>query len=299
MIGAAHYMPFASLTLARLCGMPPPSQLLCAPDPAGIACKIESAALASHSNAKNLMLALEPFLDKNLPQLLDFSLYTGPRHANFSPLAFRAGLLIHPATSAFFGIRAHTLGIYSRVGRRTKKIDNFRRQPVAIRDMILPEFDREMAVTRTTLERVPEGNPDWAPHAKSMKLGRLAGHIAELPALGAATLDLDSFDINPPGAPPRQPNVMTSRKQVLELFDKNVASARASLAKATDEQLMHLWSFSAAGKNLFTVPRIAAFRSFVISHVIHHRGQLSVYLRMNNALVPSIYGPSADENPFA
>jgi len=170
---------------------------------------------------------------------------------------------------------------------------------MAIRDMILPEFDQEMAITRRTLERVPEGNPDWAPHDKSMKLGRLAGHIAELPSLGSATLDTDSFDIAPPGAPPRQPNVMTSRQQVLELFDKNVASARASLAKATDEQLMRNWAFQRGGKNLFNIPKIAAFRGFVINHVIHHRGQLSVYLRMNGAAVPSIYGPSADENPFA
>jgi uncharacterized damage-inducible protein DinB len=170
---------------------------------------------------------------------------------------------------------------------------------MAIRDLILPEFDLEMEVTRKTLERVPEGKGDWTPHEKSMKLGRLAGHIAELPGLGSAALDLDSLDLSPAGAPPRQPNVMTSRQQVLELFDKNVAAARASLAKATDEQLMSLWQFNRAGKNLFTIPKVAAFRNFVINHVIHHRGQLSVYLRLNNAPVPSIYGPSADENPFA
>jgi uncharacterized damage-inducible protein DinB len=170
---------------------------------------------------------------------------------------------------------------------------------MAIRDMILPEFDQEMAITRKTLERVPEGNPDWAPHDKSMKLGRLAGHIAELPGLGSATLDTDSFDIAPPNAAPRQPNVMTSRTQILELFDKNVAAARQSLSKATDEQLLRNWSFQRAGKNLFNVPKIAAFRGFVINHVIHHRGQLTVYLRMTNTPVPSIYGPSADENPFA
>ena len=170
---------------------------------------------------------------------------------------------------------------------------------MAIRDMILPEFDHEMAVTRKTLERIPEGKSDWTPHEKSMKMGRLAGHIAELPGLGTATLDLDSFDLAPEGAPPRQPNVMTSRQQVLELFDKNVAAARASLAKVTDDQLMRQWSFLRGGKSLMTLPKIAAFRGLVINHVIHHRGQLSVYLRLNNAPVPSIYGPSADENPFA
>jgi uncharacterized damage-inducible protein DinB len=170
---------------------------------------------------------------------------------------------------------------------------------MAIRDLIIPEFDHEMALTRKTLERVPEGKPDWRPHDKSMSLGRLAGHIAELPGLGSAALDTDSFDIAPPGSAPRSPNVMSSRRQVLEMFDKNVASARASLSKATDEQLMRNWSFQRAGKNLLTMPKIAAFRGFVINHVIHHRGQLSVYLRLNNGPVPSIYGPSADENPFA
>jgi uncharacterized damage-inducible protein DinB len=168
-----------------------------------------------------------------------------------------------------------------------------------IRDMILFEFDREMSITRKTLERVPEGKPDWTPHEKSMKLGRLAAHIAELPGLGVASLKLDSLDLAPPGAPPRQPNVMTSRNQVLEMFDKNVADARAALASATDEQLMQPWSFNRGGKELFKVPRVAAFRGFALNHIIHHRGQLSVYLRLNNVAVPSIYGPSADENPFA
>lgn len=168
-----------------------------------------------------------------------------------------------------------------------------------MRDMILPEFDHEMAVTRKVLERVPEGKSDWTPHEKSMKLGRLAAHVAELVSFGPATLDHDSFDPAPPGAPPRTPNVMTSRQHLLETFDKNVAAARASLSKVSDEQMMRNWTFQRGGKPLVTVPKAAAFRSFVMSHVIHHRGQLSVYLRLNNVPVPSIYGPSADENPFA
>jgi uncharacterized damage-inducible protein DinB len=168
-----------------------------------------------------------------------------------------------------------------------------------IRDMLLPEFDREMSTTRKTLERVPESCCDWTPHEKSMKMGRLAGHIAELPSLAAAALAQDSFDIAPPGAPPRTPNVMTSRQQVLEMFDKNVASARSALTTISDEELMRQWSFRRGGKDLLTMPKVAAFRAFVVNHVIHHRGQLSVYLRLNNVAVPSIYGPSADENPFA
>jgi uncharacterized damage-inducible protein DinB len=168
-----------------------------------------------------------------------------------------------------------------------------------IRDMILPEFDREMATTRKTLERVPEGKSDWKPHDKSMSLGRLAGHLAELPGLGARAIELESLDFRPPGAPPRQPFVMDSRKALLEVFDKNVANTRAGLAAASDEALMKSFTLSSGGKELFKMPKIAVVRSMVVNHVIHHRGQLSVYLRLNNVPVPSIYGPSADENPFA
>jgi uncharacterized damage-inducible protein DinB len=170
---------------------------------------------------------------------------------------------------------------------------------MAIRDMILPEFDREMSLTRKTLERIPEGKPDWKPHDKSMPMGRLAGHTAEMCTWVANSLDQDSLDLNPPGAPPRQPSVMTSRAQLLETFDKNVATARAAIAKATDEQFMQPWTLLAGGKTIFTMPKIAVVRNFVLNHTIHHRAQLGVYLRMNNVAVPSIYGPSADENPFA
>lgn len=168
-----------------------------------------------------------------------------------------------------------------------------------IRDIILPEFDREMATTRKTLERVPEGKSDWKPHDKSMSLGRLAGHLAELPGLGARAIELESLDFSPQGAPPRQPFVMDSRKALLEVFDKNVANTRAGLAGASDEALMKSFTLSSGGKELFKMPKIAVVRSMVVNHVIHHRGQLSVYLRLNDVAVPSIYGPSADENPFA
>jgi uncharacterized damage-inducible protein DinB len=168
-----------------------------------------------------------------------------------------------------------------------------------IRDMILPEFDREMATTRKTLERVPEGKSDWKPHDKSMSLGRLAGHLAELPGLGARAIELESLDFRPPGAPPRQPFVMDSRKALLEVFDKNVANTRAGLAAASDEALMKSFTLINGGKELFKMPKIAVVRALVVNHVIHHRGQLSVYLRLNDVAVPSIYGPSADENPFA
>ena len=166
---------------------------------------------------------------------------------------------------------------------------------MALRDTILPEFDHEMATTRKTLERVPEGKPDWKPHEKSMTISRLAGHLAELPMFAVMTFQGDSFDFQAPGAPPVQPTMMTSRKQLLELFDKNVAAARAAIAKASDEHLLKPWSLLMGGKTLLTMPRIAVLRSFVMNHLIHHRAQLGVYLRLNDVPVPALYGPSADE----
>jgi uncharacterized damage-inducible protein DinB len=166
---------------------------------------------------------------------------------------------------------------------------------MAIRDAILPEFTHEMATARKTLERVPEGKPDWAPHPRSMKMGRLAGHIAELPGLVTTALSQDSLDFRPPGAPPRTPYIMSTREDLLQFFDKNVSAASAAIAGVSDEALMKPFTLSSGGKVIFTMPRIAFVRSVVMNHVIHHRGQLCVYLRLNEVPVPSIYGPSADE----
>ena len=171
---------------------------------------------------------------------------------------------------------------------------------MALRDTILPEFDHEMAVTRRTLERVPEDKPDWKPHEKSMTMARLAGHLAELPSFVATTLRDDSFNIRPAGGAGsgRKPLVMTSRKQLLEDFDRNVAELRTTLANASDETLMKTWTLFAGDKTIFSAPRIGVIRSFCLNHVIHHRAQMGVYLRLNDVPVPSVYGPSADENPF-
>jgi uncharacterized damage-inducible protein DinB len=172
---------------------------------------------------------------------------------------------------------------------------------MAIKDAILPEFDREIAVTRRVLERVPEGKPDYKPHEKSMALDRLAGHVAEVLGWAKETILQDSVDVNPPGSPPPAQNAslkMTSRKQLLEEFDKRAAAGRAAIAGASDEDFMKPWSLMAGGKAVFTMPKIAVLRGFVMNHMIHHRGQLSVYLRLNNVPVPSIYGPSADEQVF-
>jgi len=161
-----------------------------------------------------------------------------------------------------------------------------------ISDSLLPEFDHEMATTRKTLERIPEDKLSWAPHEKSMKLGRLAGHVAELPNFATMTITTDSIDLASGGY---QPLTATSQKQVLDAFDKAAANARAAIAGATDEELMQPWTLLYDGKTIFAMPRVAAVRAMMMSHMIHHRGQLSVYLRLNSVPVPSIYGPSADE----
>jgi uncharacterized damage-inducible protein DinB len=164
-----------------------------------------------------------------------------------------------------------------------------------LRDALLAEYDQEMATTRKFLERVPEDKTTWKPHEKSMPMGRLAAHIAELPGWAASTLTQDSFDINPPGGPAYKPVLMTSRQQLLELFDKSSAAARAALTVVSDEDLTKPWSLLNSGKPIFTLPRAAVVRSMAFSHVIHHRAQLGVYLRLNNIALPPSYGPSADE----
>lgn len=156
---------------------------------------------------------------------------------------------------------------------------------------LLPEFDHEMANTRKSLERIPDSKLGWKPHAKSMSMGGLATHLATINHWTEAIMGSDSFDVK--NAPPNPE--LKSSAQMLEAFDKNTASARKAIAGATDEQLMKPWSLLSGGKAVFTLPRAAVLRSFILSHTIHHRAQLGVYLRLNDVPVPSIYGPSADE----
>lgn len=164
-----------------------------------------------------------------------------------------------------------------------------------ISETLLPEFDQEMANTRKTLERVPDDKLAWKPHPKSSTLGALATHIALMPGWTVATLQNDSFDYAPVGAPPFQPPKAESRKEMLDLFDKGFGEARAALQAANDEQLLATWSLLAGGKTVFAMPRIAVIRNLVMNHMIHHRAQLGVYLRLNDLPVPALYGPSADE----
>ncbi len=159
-------------------------------------------------------------------------------------------------------------------------------------DALLPEYDREMAITRRVIERVPDDRFAWKPHAKSMSMGDLATHVANLPTWGAEALTRSEFDITGPFNAPQLP----SRSELLAAFDRNVAATRTALVGKTDAELMALWSLKRDGAAIFTMPKAAVMRSFVLNHVIHHRGQLSVYLRLNDVPVPSIYGPSADES---
>jgi uncharacterized damage-inducible protein DinB len=168
-----------------------------------------------------------------------------------------------------------------------------------ISDMFLPEFDQEMTTARKTLERIPEDKLGWKPHEKSMTLGRLAGHVAELAGWAVPTLTQDSLDIAPPGQPPFQPTIATSRKQVLDIFDKNREESRKAIAAISNDEFMKNWTLLRGGQTVMTMPKIAILRSFCINHVIHHRAQLGVYLRLNNIAVPSVYGPSADEGTLS
>ncbi|MBZ5578873.1 MAG: DinB family protein [Acidobacteriia bacterium] len=169
---------------------------------------------------------------------------------------------------------------------------------MAIHDALLPEFDHEMASTRKTLERVPDDKQGWKPHPKSGTMGWLANHIATMVGWTVDVTEKDSFDVAPAGGPPVAMPKTATQKELLEVFDKSVARARAALAAVSDQQLMQSWSLLSGGKPLFTMPRITVLRSFVMNHVIHHRAQLGVYLRLNDIPVPSVYGPSADENTF-
>lgn len=158
-------------------------------------------------------------------------------------------------------------------------------------DAFLPEFDREMGVTRRLLERVPDAHVAWRPHEKSMSLGRLAAHVAEMPYWCTMALTRDGLDVaeDKPGDP------SVTRETLVATFDGHLSSARAALVGRTDAELLATWSFSVEGKEIFTMPKVAVLRSFVMNHMIHHRGQLSVYLRLQNVPLPSMYGPSADE----
>lgn len=162
-------------------------------------------------------------------------------------------------------------------------------------ETILPEFDQEMANTRKVLERVPEDKLDWQAHPKSHTIGWNANHLAEIPGWVEGTLAGTTWDIAPVGGEPYQSPKLTTRREIVELFDRNVAAARKAIAAVRDEEMGQTWSLLKAGKPMITMPRAAVIRSFVLNHVIHHRAHLCVYLRLNDIPVPGLYGPSGDE----
>ena len=162
---------------------------------------------------------------------------------------------------------------------------------MALKDTLLAEFDHEMGTTRRLLDRLPDAQLGWAPHEKSMTLGGLATHLSNLPNWGTTILTDAFYDL---AAGPPNLTAAGSRAELLANFDAAVARTRAALDK-TDEELGAQWKLKRGDSEIFSLPRAAAFRSFVLYHVVHHRGQMSVYLRLIGVPVPAIYGPSADE----
>jgi uncharacterized damage-inducible protein DinB len=168
--------------------------------------------------------------------------------------------------------------------------------PPSSRPAAFGDLEQELATTRRVLERVPDEHWEWQPHEKSMTLGRLASHLVELAFLGAAVVQRDSFDPGtdrpPAGAGP------TNREELLRTFDQAASALTAAVDAAPADAWKQTWQLTFQGQVFLSLPRVAAFRLMAISHPIHHRGQLTVYLRLLGVPVPSIYGPTADEAPF-
>lgn len=159
-------------------------------------------------------------------------------------------------------------------------------------DQCLSEFDREMGITRRVLARVPEAHLAWRPHARSMSLGRLATHVASLPAWASHILTAPDFDLLAAEAAGVEEATMAA---VLARFEAGVAEARLALRGSTDARLVETWTLRREGEIVLTLPRIVVLRTEALYHLSHHRGQLSVYLRLLDVPLPPIYGPTADE----
>ena len=162
---------------------------------------------------------------------------------------------------------------------------------MALKDSLLPEFDHEMAVTRRVLERIPEAAFAWKPHEKSFSLGGLATHLAQLPHWGTQILDREFYDL----ATSTRATEKQTLAEVLDAFDRHVAEVRKALNERSEAELMAPWALKRGTQTILSIPRIGARRSFLLHHVIHHRGQMTVYLRLQGVPVPPIYGATADE----
>jgi len=168
-----------------------------------------------------------------------------------------------------------------------------------IADALLPEFDQEMANTRKCLERIPDHKFSYKPHPKSFDMGSLAVHLATVCDWGVMTLQSDNFDYAPEGGQPYRPPIAKNTIELLAMFDKGSKEFREALAATDDAAFMKPWTLLGGGTPVFTMPKVAVIRGMIFNHMIHHRGQLTVYLRMNDVPVPGVYGPSADEQPPA
>ena len=161
-----------------------------------------------------------------------------------------------------------------------------------ISELLLPEFDAEMKTTRTMLERVPEDKKEFAPHPKSMRLDQLAPHVAELAGFGVTVLTTPELDF---ATSTRTRVPFESAAQLVKVFDEGAAKVRAALKNTPDEAWTQNWKLSFGGKPIFAGPRFLAYRQMFLNHLVHHRAQLGVYLRLNDKPLPSTYGPSADD----
>jgi len=169
---------------------------------------------------------------------------------------------------------------------------------MAVKDTLLPEFDMEMDNTRRTLKRLPDDKFSWQPHEKSGTLGWLANHIATIPHWAKMTMEQESVDLADPNRSNSGPPLPKDRKGVLELFEKNRNEARTALEGGTDTAYAKPWALFMGDRELFREPRANVLRRMVFNHIIHHRGQLTMYFRLLNVPVPGLYGPSADEQKF-
>lgn len=165
-------------------------------------------------------------------------------------------------------------------------------------ELFLEELESEAPASRRVLERVPEGKDDWKPHEKSMQLGYLANLVATIFGWVDMTVNQDFLDFNPPDGKRLQPASTKTNRELLAAFDESLAMARAALKGTTEAHLLKPWQFRSGGKVINEQPRYQVLRDGVFNHMAHHRGQLTVYLRLNEQLVPSVYGPSADDRPW-
>jgi uncharacterized damage-inducible protein DinB len=164
-------------------------------------------------------------------------------------------------------------------------------------ELFQAQLDGEVGRTRRALERMPEGRDDWKPHDKSMPLGRLATLVATMPSWLAMIINRDDLDLNPPGGSNMSQRPLRTSAELVQALDEGVTGARNALASTTDEHLMKPWRLLVAGRVVSEDPRHVVVRD-TFMHLSHHRGQLTVYLRLNDVPVPAIYGPSADDARF-